>query len=337
MKRSIIFCQASAKVTSVLNCYEQEIKENRKVQIIVRCVPELELFFKYLGLDAEIIYFDDVKVNEYHFGKRKRIMKERVKSLKLDSYSDVHVFFTDIYDDMYMGVYLKYLMKYNPTHILSAYEMDEWKSTGWKIFSREYVPLKLRLMEWAYSLLYGYSFKYSLRDHWTLTLNTLKYHYPWIDYSDASIINKHKVTLPYSGKKNVIFFAEPYRNKFQTKENYDIINVKIVEELHKAGYKVGVKGHPRIGCHPDVLKVCDYEIPSYIPSQYLDITVFDFAISFVSTALCSASEVIKAYSVLPMCEIVDEYEKDFWIKYLIEHGKGNVVFIDDISKIDEIK
>ena len=58
MKKSIIFCQASAKVASVLNCYERELSKQRSVQIVIRNVPNLVKFFKSLNLKAEVLYFD---------------------------------------------------------------------------------------------------------------------------------------------------------------------------------------------------------------------------------------------------------------------------------------
>ena len=81
------------------------------------------------------------------------------------------------------------------------------------------------------------------------------------------------------------------------------------------------------------MQICDNEVPSYIPSEYLDITSFEFAIGFVSTSLCSESEEIKSYSVLPMCEIIDEREKKFWVKYLSEMKGSKVVFLNDFISI----
>lgn len=335
MKVSIIFCQASAKVASVLNCYEHELKEGRTVRIVVRNVPALVKFFKYLNLDAEILFFDKVCKKKY-FRQRIRQVKKDIVSLHLDEAPDIRVFFTDICDDLYMGLYLKYLKSYNPIHILSHLEISDWGTNNHFVFSRKSIPFKLRIKEKLYSWLYGYSFKYSLRDHWTIVLNIHKYHYPYWDCSDKSVVQKYKIGTTKTENKNVIFFTEPYRNRFQTKENYDMMNVKIVEVLHKAGYKVWAKGHPCLGCHPDVLEICDNEVPSYIPSEYLDFTSFAFAIGFVSTALCSASEYIKSYSVLLMCEIIDDREKKFWLKYLNEMYGSKVMFIYDFTSLPSI-
>lgn len=333
MKKSIIFCQASAKVASVLNCYEQELSKQRSVQIVIRNVPNLVKFFKSLNLKAEVLYFDRLYPRKFHIRGITKRVKNDLCSLGINDKDDVSVFFTDISDDLFMGLYLKYLKKYVPIHILSHLEISEWGEKRQPIFLRQSIPFKLRIKECIFSWLYGYSFKYSLEDHWTIVLNFQKYHYPQLDCSDKSIVDKYKVNVLKGNAKNVIFYTEPYRNKFQTKENYDMMNVKIVEELHKMGYKVWVKGHPSLGCHPEVLEICDNEVPSHIPSEYLDITSFEFAIGFVSTSLCSASEEIKSYSVLPMCEIIDERGKKFWVKYLSEMKGSKVVFLNDFTSI----
>lgn len=333
MKRSIIFCQASAKVTSVLNCYEHERNEGRKIQIIVRNVPNLVHFFKYLRLDAEILYFDKIQKKKFHFWEKKEQVKKDLASLCLDEKSDIRIFFTDIYEDVYMGLYLKYLRNYQPVHILSHLEISEWKANYGKVLIREHLPFKLRIKEQLYTYIYGYSFKYSLEDRWIIALNVLKYNYPRIDYSEKSIISKYRKSICDAHQRSVLFFTEPYRNKFQSEENYDMMNKRIVTALHENGYKVYVKGHPSLGCYQGVLDMCDLEIPSYIPSEYLDISAFEFAIGFVSTALCSASEIIKAYSVLPMCEIIDNKERKYWEKYLVNMKGSNIIFVDDFSEI----
>lgn len=333
IKRSIIFCQASAKVASVLKCYEHERCESRKVQIIVCNVPNLVLFFEYLHLDAEILSFDKIRNKRFQFWKKTNLVKKNLASLCLDKESDIRIFFTDIYEDLNMGLYLKYLAAYQPTHILSHLEISERKVNGGKILIRKGLPFKFRVKELIYTCIYGYSFKYTLEERWVIALNAMKYNYPQIDYSDKSVISKYRKTICDTKQRSVLLFTEPYRNKFQTEENYDMMNKKIITVLHENGYKVYVKGHPSLGCYTGILGMCDFEIPSYIPSEYLDISAFEFAIGFVSTALCSASEVIKAYSVLPMCEIINDKEEEYWENYLVNMKGGNVIFINDFFEI----
>lgn len=77
MKKSIIFCQASAKVASVLNCYERELSKQRSVQIVIRNVPNLVKFFKSLNLKAEVLYFDRLYPRKF----RIRGITKRVKMI----------------------------------------------------------------------------------------------------------------------------------------------------------------------------------------------------------------------------------------------------------------
>lgn len=48
------------------------------------------------------------------------------------------------------------------------------------------------------------------------------------------------------------------------------MNRQIINEIHQAGYKIAVKGHPRIGCQEDAEQMADEVLANYIPSEYID-------------------------------------------------------------------
>lgn len=327
-EQSIIFCQSPANIVAVLNCYENELREKRNITIIIRNTINIKKFIDILNLNAKIIYFEDNFSLIKEYSKIKKIVQQKIKELNIINNKYTHVFFTDICDDPLIGLFLKKLGNCSiywikGPQIIGQLTNDELH----KSLKQKNRPLRYKIREIIYSFLYGYSYKFIQREHWAITINILKYKYKNIDYSNTSVIERFKVNLTDNQSKNVLFFTEPYRNKFQTKENYDQLNITTINELHKIGYKIAVKGHPRIGCQKEVLELADFEIQSFIPSEFLNYNQFDFAIGFTSTALCFSSQFIKSFSILPMCEIINKKEADYWSNFLRNYPNSNVIFL----------
>ena len=324
--KSIIFCQAPSRIGEVLNCYEQERKERREVVIVVRNTHNCYLFLNELHLNAIVLFFDNPPSQRDVFTVKKKI-KDDIKTLNIEI--EDRIFFTDYDDDPFMGIYLAAL---NTHPIIWISPLTVLPTS----IDRKGLPFIYKLRERVFSIMYGYSFRYTRIDHWSLSINKQKYHYPEAKFKDLSVFSRYKIQpdVDFASGQHVIFFTEPYRNKFHTQQDYDNLNRLIIEELHKLGFKVSVKGHPRIGCHPLAQEMCDYVISNYIPSEFLDVSNFKFAIGFVSTSLCSASEQIKAYTVLPMCKVVDEKQYNYWIDYVQRNQKtGYVHFIKEFKEI----
>ena len=106
------------------------------------------------------------------------------------------------------------------------------------------------------------------------------------------ITQKYSYTPNVIGNNLVILFTEPYRNKFQTREDYSRMNVNIVQSLQAKGYQVIMKGHPRIGILESIKDLVDDIVPIFVPSEFIDYSIFRFAIGFVSTSLCNSARYI---------------------------------------------
>lgn len=335
MSNSYIFCQAPTKISATLLCYENECSLGNRVTIIVN-VENMAKFFCLLGLKANIECLTTFVIKHstlLESNRLKRLVKNDIQRIGIDRTSDSRIFFTDICDNFMMGLYLAEL-KTHPIFKIQAH-MDIKKGLDGR-FERERIPFKLKVKEFLFSKVFGYHFLYTRIDHWTLTLDIREYNYPLLDFSDMSVCNRYQIPLPEEGCHRVIFFTEPYRNKFQTEEDYMAINKTIITSLQSKNYKVGIKGHPRIGLPDELKDMADFEIPAYIPSEFIDIKGFDFAIGFVSTSICSASSQIKAYSVLPMCTIIDEPQVVYWHDYIDKQSNGKVIYLSDFNQIESI-
>ena len=332
---SIIFCQAPLKIPAVLNCYHHELNSKHcSVTIVVRNTETAFKFIKSLKLDAQVLFFQDQNF-AFPYKKSKKSVKENLRNLNLKDIETLRVFFTDVCDDPTMGCYLAALKGAKIFKIQSKLDLFLDKEL---INGRRKIPFILRVKEYLMTLMIGYRYRYAKIDHWTPALNLKKNQISLLDYSDMDICKKYQYNIPIGNDKpRVLFLTEPYRNKYQLKDDYDSLNVSIVKSLQEKGFSVGVKGHPRIGCHKDVIKLADFEIPSYIPAEFINLNDFVFSIGFVSSSLCSASTQITAYSVLPMCNIINQVEADYWYDYLNRLSENKVIFIRQFSDIKEIQ
>lgn len=62
---------------------------------------------------------------------------------------------------------------------------------------------------------------YGEEECWVLVMDNRKLKFKTLDYSDRRICTKYKKTISSYLEKCVIFFTEPYRFSYQSKEEYD--------------------------------------------------------------------------------------------------------------------
>lgn len=334
--RSIIFCQAPAKVHAVLNCYEHELAVGNTVTIVI--MENLEVlynFFQDLKLNAEILLIEN-PIKHHLINWRSNIIRTKsiVSKLKLGDVDNTRVYFTDIYD-ICMGMLMPYLIPYKASQIqvsidiLGGYDYEQL---------RKGLKFRRKLLEIFYSYIYRSHYCFLKCDGcWMPVMDDRKYNFPKIDYSDRTVIEKYKHIVCQVDEKYVILFTEPYRMKYCSQEEYDLKNCQLIDIIHKAGYKVAVKGHPRIGCHRDAEKMADLIIPKYIPSEYIDLSSFAFAIGFTSTSLCDAANTIPTFTIMDMCKSIDDEIFKWFKDYILRNGP-KVIFVRNYSEIfDSVK
>ena len=333
MNKSLIFCQSPAFLPVVLSCYGEEQSKGRQVIIVVRNAYGMFKFLDSLNLEARICFFENpVTSGVQLLGSHSTIstqIKSDIRSLSFENAKDNNVFFTDMLDDFIQALYLKELIFCSISWIIDERSVD--RRPFW--FNNKSVPYKLRLLCFVYSYLYNIKFIPAKTDHWTIAFDVNEFGNGIRKYDISKIKQQYRFKVACHGAKKAIFYTEPYRNSFQTKEDYDLMNKNIIDELHSLGYIVLVKGHPRIGCNEVALQYSDEEIPSYIPAEFVNLRDFDLAIGFVSTSLCISASEIPSYSVLPMCSIVNKEEADYWKEYLMNNSKERVVLLSSFSEI----
>lgn len=336
MANSYIFCQAPTKIPATLLCYETELRKGNNVVIVTKNAKNMYDFFQLLKIKAKIIHLEPLSICGSWLLHRRQVMKkinDNIRMLGINAKNGDKIFFTDTCDDFTMGLYLSQLYQLSIYKIQGQIDIEKKLDTE---FVRDNLPFRLFLKEKIFSYVFKYSFIYTQIDHWTLAINIKKYNYTILDYSEMSVCSRYLVAPPSTNGHNVLFFTEPYRNTFQTEEDYMKLNYAIIDYLKNKGYTVGVKGHPRIGLPENVLDKADFEVPSYLISEFIDLKSYDFAIGFVSTSICNATTQIPAYSMLPMCEIINQEQADYWYDYIRKMGNHKVVFIKDFDELPQI-
>ena len=320
VERAIIFCQAPGEIGICLNLYEKCLKDGYTTIYII-CVhkPSMNKFLSSLNLKAIILYYDTLYAPKYApipWILNKILVKRRVSALQLQNADEVIVFFTSCFD-LNLSLYLKYFLKYKIYYINNTDKLAFNKD-----FNKNKNSLKNMFLSFLSSIiLCCKQIRYFVDGRFSYIID-IKHYKNIIEIPfdfDKSVYTRY--TYNYTGissnnSKPVLFFTEPYRFKFQTKENYDTLNIATVNELKKRGYYVCMKGHPTNGSHPLLKDIVDHEIPVFIPVQFLDLSIFSFAVGFVSSSLCSSSEMINSYSILDMCEITDDKSAQYLLESL---------------------
>ena len=330
MCKSFIFLQAPLKISAVLNCYEAEKAKGHEVSIIIPSyLNNMKLFIDNLHLKAHVVLFEGFRWKHallYSFIYRKHL-KRKLTQIGVNDNS--LFFFTDV-NEGNIGLLLPFLKKCNPTQILSIqdlYDIADYQQTH--ISSNIKRRIKAKLLSFFYNTHFIAASEGGSEELWT---DSKAYHFPIIDYSDTSIINKYRIKVT-DAPNCVVFYTNEYYNRLYEDNDYDKMNIEIINILHQKGYKVLVKNHPMQGTPNFVNDLADEIIPSYIPGEYIELTSFNFAIGFFSTALATASEIIPTYSVLNVWNVKNAKFRDEFIQYLKNFKNSNVIFLNTLEEI----
>ena len=243
-----------------------------------------------------------------------------------------HVYFTSICNDLLMGCYLKRFPAEKVVKIQGAPDING-HIDDYSIPVEDY-PLNIRVKKYVYSFLLGYKIRIQTVGCPVLALDIGHYKYPCINYSSLEVCRKYSFKPQRLTTKNAIVFASGYQDIFGNREEYVRVFMKCVKELTKKKYTVYLKGHPRIGLVKEVQELTDYTIPEYIPAEFVDYTSFDCAFGLMTAAICSTSNYIKSYSLLPVSYLVNDKRYSGWCDYLDKTSGGKVLYL---KSFDDIK
>ncbi len=325
MANSLIFLQAPLKMAAVLNCYEKEKAQDNTVVIVLPArLQSMISFVEFLNIDAKVIVLKNMihrtllnfPINKFSIAKNGKLL---IKVAGIDG----RFFFTDLFDPD-MALLLKYIRILNPTQIQSRTDIEV--GSDYEKLQSE-VPFSHKMMAKLYSKIYKCAFVACKVAFYSFyTFDNRIHRLPAIDYSDTSVVERYRIKTITNMGKSVLFFSNPNDGYFCTDQEYGKVSLDAVRFLQNNGYYVAAKGHPREGSEKHVDEVSDYVIPGYIPAEFIDLSQFDFAIGFFSTALCSASFVIKSYSLMKLPKISDISQYKYCMDFF-DRCDNRVIFI----------
>lgn len=331
-RKAIIICQAGHEVTNVLSLYEKINNKYNDIIIVSNRTDSYKKFFELFNLNAR---YDVWTSNHFSSGKPqkwKSLLKEFKNEVDRLHTDNADVFYTCVCD-LNLVIRLRYFSQkarffYHPGKELAL--IDRIGLQEKRILKR----FRAYIIKFVSEIVCGR--KLLFKNHgagFTLAFSPEEYGHSYFGKleNDKEIERKYKFVPQCKGDNLVIFFTEPYRNKFHTQGDYDRMNKDIVRLLQDKGYKVLMKGHPRIGEYMPIASMVDESIPAYVPSEFIDYTIFKFAIGFVSTSLCNASVYIPTFSVLDMCNITDTKMANDWHEYLDKNSSGKVSYLKTLN------
>ena len=336
-KTALLVCQAPVEVPNILQFYEEVRDKYNKITFVSRDTNSYNDFFKYLGIKANYVRW----VNDCRFDSFKPQTWTNFRKQILNNLSNLQLENCDVYYSSRFDFFSYCHFKEFPKSATFIYR-DKRDSEVWCNKGQGKVCLKshirMILDKYIKQFYCGVELSYyNCGSNSILGFDPLKLGHivrPKLsDDEEIQMIKKYSYTPNVKSRNVVIFFTEPYRNRFHDESDYIVVNRKIVEELHNRGYYVVLKGHPRLGICEEIRDIVDEIIPSYIPSEFIDYSNFTKAVGFVSTALCGASKYIPTYSVLDICSITDEHLADYWRIFLNKNSSGNIIFLKDIADI----
>jgi len=325
----IIFCQAPADIPYVLSLYEKH-KEKKVISVYVINVENVFIFIKGLNLNLHALVFIPYALTS--FKNIFEIIKERQRIKALTKQYFNFVINTDIYffsrfEDWLTASFLNVLEKKN-----SIFYIDHYDNSA-ILFSKKEKTIKVKIYGFILKYLTAVSFKLEIVEKLPeFPINRYRINRERVILnSDVFVKYSHSVKIPFEHKSNVLFFISECENTIFDSNFYNEKLKSIVTDLKTIGFNVVVKGHPRIGM-PDSIKVLsDYELPSYVPAEFINIESFKFCLGLDTNAICyfAASKKIPTYSLIRMFPSIDINMIEILINFLKNQSDNEIIFIDN--------
>lgn len=326
-----IFCQAPGDLIHSIALYDK-YKFNSKITIYCINTKSTYEYFKSLKLKIKLVYipyniFISSKNPLSVFIARNKLLKLYNSHLLLKSNETVYFF--SIWFDWITFYLIGKLSKENEIIYYSHYKSVS--EIGKLNFS-----LKEKYQLYLHYLATGIKFKFTEETNTKRLLFLYKAF--GIKKKIAADVN-HTLLEPYLLKfnnlnLNSILLIESKIEFGSIFIDYKTEMSNLFSYLKKKGFKIYIKGHPRLGLTKELEKMSDYIIPNQIPSELLDIKKFSKIIGVDSYSLAYLSKIRHSvYSVINILSVSNKNEKNRIQNYLATNSDNKIIFP---NKIDEL-
>lgn len=326
-----IFCQAPADVPYVLSIYEKNYLKCT-ITIYIINVENIFNFLKGLNLKLKNLIF--IPYTHGSFKNPANIFKERrrINSLKKIYFNGVHssqVYFFSRFEDWLTASFIKSLSKTNTIYYCDYYDFSS------ELFKKRGLNIKSILLKAFLYFLTGTIFKFEIIEK-----------LPEFDYSKY-LINKiepninrivfEKYAYSFHNKfesiPSVLFFIAPCDSTIYNCISYKKMLIDIVLFFKISNWNVIVKGHPRKGVPNEILSNVHFEIPSYIPAEFINIQGFTICLGIDTAAIAffAKNTSLPSFSLINLFEFNNLDRAESYKQYLSELSDYKLKFFQDYS------
>jgi len=326
----LIFVQAAADLRYAISIIEENPQKNIHLYIInVKNIYDFIVTLKINNVKIDFQPYFDVKIKKpkTYFTAKRDINNFWDENFKKHNYKEVY-FFSRFYDFLTAAMIGKFL--HNKNQKVFYYDHYDTISTqNDKIVSKKaLLKFKNQYISLIISYISGVSF-----------ISIYRKRYMEFNYKKYPIIRKTPIGIAVSSKyqykiknknfrKNVLFLVSPEELKMLTKPS--LMRLKFFFTLlNNEGYKLYIKGHPRLGSPEDIKEYFYEEIPAFIPTEFLSYNEIFATVGIMSSGLVYPSQIEnnKTVSLLDLLEFNNNEDKWFYSNFLKEHSQGKVYFL----------
>ena len=330
----ILFFQAPANLPFLLKQYEDNVGK-KNIYIYVMNVENDYKFVKSLNLKVKDVVFISYEwlVPRYRrtwLAQRKRVRKVYRQHFKW--IKNASIYFYSAVSDWMTFYFVKKLSAIGNNEVVYAdhYDMLEKKIEKRPLSKAEKLE---RLMYWFVTGIWmDFNFKQSM------------YSLPYQRYNIRKIVaeeihsTKNYQFIPNtdSCRKNLLFLSNPWSaDGHKAKEAAALETVQIIEQLKRKGYKVIIKGHPRLLLDDRFAVVADEVIPPYILSEFINLDKVDVILCVESSAAHYYTEFSQkpVYSLIYLYKSASEDRKDYYAQYLRYLTNGKIKFLQSLDEL----
>jgi len=338
-QKIIIFCQAPADVPYVLTLYEIYNREY-SISIFVINVEGMFQFLSDLHLNLEhLVYIP------YELINLKKILllnseRNRINSLWEKYFSNIksgNVFFFSRFEDWLTAAFIH---KFAEKREIKISYVNHYDFSAQLFPVQNIASLKIRVYLLILKYLTKVDFKANIRDR----LPEFQIHkYPILETKvelNGQVFLKYAYNTNIFGKNtsNLLFFVSSGEETVYDPASYVGTLISIISLFREVGFKIIVKGHPRTGLPESVRKVSDFEIPSYVPGEFINAANFSMCLGIDSTAICyfAKNKILPTYSVIKLFTYFNKALIEIFINFLQQQSNNEILFIDDFEKLKNI-
>ncbi|MDA3780170.1 MAG: hypothetical protein PF487_08160 [Bacteroidales bacterium] len=320
-KEIVIFCQAGADLMYTVDLISKN--KNKHINVYVVHVKGVYDYLKSLSIpNITLTFLPYIPFSTYKFWSSfsvKNELNELFENIFL-KYMNCDVYFFSTSYDWLTATIAARLSERNKVFYYNHYD-DLTNKRAKKQFS-----LKRLIKSKFLQFITGVRFIHNI------TVNAPRFIFQDWNIKEVSSIIKPSISneflydLCFEGE-TIMFFLSTEEFKSLTLESQKQL-LAFISSLRNLGKIVVLKGHPRLGVPQEVEKACNFSLPSFVPSEFVNYNKVSMIYGLTSTALCYPAQKtnVKVISLLDALNFVDNVKAQSYKEYIATYSENKIVF-----------